>query len=86
MGPSFDAAKLKQGIVDVLALSYRAAPLAVVKAALNTDKVDSSHPKIESVTGDQVLFVASADNTKRTSVFQEGVKFSAICDLIAASQ
>lgn len=79
--------QLRQGIVDVLALSYRAAPLDVVQVALNVDTVDASaYPKMESVSATQVLFVATPDNTKRSRVFQEGLKFSAISSFVAASQ
>ncbi len=79
--------QLRQGIVDVLALSYRAAPLDVVKVALNVDTVDvAAYPKVESVSATQVLFVATPDNTKRSRVFQEGLKFSAISSFVAASQ
>jgi hypothetical protein len=78
---------LRQGIVDVLALSYRAAPLDVVEVALNVDTVDvAAYPKMESVSTTQVLFVATPDNTKRSRVFQEGLKFSAISSFVAASQ
>ena len=79
--------QLRQGIVDVLALSYRAAPLNVVQVALNVDTVDvAAYAKVESVSATQVLFVATPDNTKRSRVFQEGLKFSAISSFVAASQ
>jgi hypothetical protein len=78
--------KMRQGIIDVLALSYRAAPLDVVKVALNVEKVDASFAKIESVSATEVLFEATADNTKRDRVFQEGVKFSQISSFVVASQ
>jgi hypothetical protein len=79
---------LQQGIVDVLALSYRAAPLAAVQVALNVETVDvSAYPnKMESVSVTQVLFVATPDNTKRCRLFQEGRKFSAISSFVASSQ
>ena len=79
--------QLRHGIVDVLALSYRAAPMDVVQAALNVTAVDAkTYPKIESVSATQVLFVATADNTKRSRVFQEGLKFSAISSFVTANQ
>ena len=79
---------LRQGIVDVLALSYRAAPIDIVQVALNVDSIDASlYPsKIESVSSTEVIFVATADNTKRSRIFQEGLKFSAISGFVAASQ
>ena len=78
--------QIRQGIVDVLALSYRVAPIEVVKVALNVDTVDASYSNVESVSATDVVFVATADNTKRSRVFQEGVKFSAISSFVAASQ
>jgi hypothetical protein len=78
--------QIRQGIVDVLALSYRAAPIEVVKIALNVDSVDASYTNVESVSATEVVFVATPDNTKRSRVFQEGVKFSAISSFVAASQ
>ena len=79
---------LRQGILDVLARCYRAAPMSVVLTALNLESLDpSSYPtQIESLTETEAVFVATADNTKRTRVFQEGLKFSAISTFVAASQ
>jgi hypothetical protein len=79
---------LQQGIVDVLALSYWAAPLDAVQVALNVENVDVSayQNKMESVSALQVLFVATPDNTKRSCLFQEGLKFSAITIFFALSQ
>ena len=78
--------QIRQGIIDVLALSYRAAPIEVVKIALNVASVDASYTNVESVSATEVVFVATPDNTKRSRVFQEGVKFSAISSFVAASQ
>jgi hypothetical protein len=81
------ANKLRQGIVQVLALSYRAAPLAVVHAALHTDSIDASmSPIIQAVTSDQVEFCPTPDNTKRHRVFQEGVKLTSISNIVVKSQ
>merc|ERR1712032_578385 len=72
----------RKSIVDVLALSYKAAPLAVVRGALNVS--DSSgisslnHPAIESISADEVTFVSTANNSKRDTVYQEGVNFNDI--------
>jgi hypothetical protein len=71
---------LCQSIAGVLQLSYRTAPLSVVQSALNTQNVDKY---VESVNGDLVSFAATADNTKRGRVFQEGVTFSEISNLMS---
>jgi hypothetical protein len=83
-----DAQKLRQGIMSVLALCYRAAPLSVVQSALNsTATVEvSAYAEIESVSGDSVTFAATADNTKRHRVFQEGITFSSVSSFVLASQ
>mmetsp|Transcript_31422 Transcript_31422/g.47502 ORF Transcript_31422/g.47502 Transcript_31422/m.47502 type:complete len:220 (+) Transcript_31422:86-745(+) len=80
--------KLQSGIAQVLAISYRSAPLSVIKVALNTTSSDiiSGVPEVESVSQDDVTFVATADNTKRNRVFQQGVQFSSIASLVAKSQ
>lgn len=69
-----------EAIAGVLALSYKSAPLSFVKAALN----DASNlaQYVEKVDGDTVYFAATADNTKRDRVFQEGVTFGEISALI----
>jgi hypothetical protein len=81
--------QFQQGIVDAWALAYQAAPLDVVQVALtNVGAVDVSayQNKMESVSATQeVLFVVSPDNTKRSHIFQEGL-FSAISSYVAASQ
>lgn len=77
---------LKQNIVAVLALSYKSAPIGIVKSALNVDQVDESMDHIEKVSGDEVIFTGTANNTKRVRVFQEGVKFSSISNIIVTSQ
>ena len=77
--------KLRQSIVNVLALSYRSAPLTIVTAAL--DMEDSAaiakFENVEVVEGGSVNFVPTTDNTKRDRVFQEGVNFSAISNLLS---
>lgn len=80
--------KLQSGIAQVLAISYRSAPLSIIKVALNTTSSDiiSGVPEVESVSQDNVTFVATADNTKRNRVFQQGVQFSSIASLVAKSQ
>ena len=79
--------RLQRAVVNVLALSYRTAPLATVLNALNVksggDISKLSHPNVESVTAETVSFAPTADNTKRNRVFQEGVNFSAIASMMA---
>lgn len=79
--------KLQRAILEVLALTYRTASLSKVLAALNMSSGDAisklNHSSVESVSGDKVVFVATADNTKRNRVFQEGVDFGAIASMMA---
>jgi translation initiation factor 3 subunit K len=78
---------LQRAIIEVLALSYRTSSLSKVLAASNLTSGDDlsklKHACVESVGGDKVVFVASADNTKRKRVFQEGVNFGAIATMMA---
>eukprot|EP00934_Nitzschia_sp_Nitz4_P000278 Nitzschia sp. Nitz4//scaffold8_size234185//38303//38977//NITZ4_001235-RA/size234185-processed-gene-0.258-mRNA-1//1//CDS//3329559740//278//frame0 len=80
-------AKLRCAIVEVLAVTYRAASLDQVLLALNMSNKDQlselAHPSVESVGSDEVKFVATAENTKRTRVFQEGVTYSSIATMMA---
>lgn len=59
-----------------------------MQSALNsTAAIDAkAYPEIESVKGDAVTFTATADNTKRLRVFQEGIKFSAVSSFVLKSQ
>jgi hypothetical protein len=79
--------KLQKSILSILALSYKQAPAAVVRAALNAQNVahvaSLQHEAVESVTPELVTFGASPDNTKRKRVYQEGVNFTAISSLMA---
>lgn len=79
--------KMQRAIVAVLVLTYRTAALSKVLECTNMTSADEltklGHLCIESVSGDKVSFVATADNTKRTRVFQEGVNFSAISAMMA---
>eukprot|EP00980_Cylindrotheca_fusiformis_P009339 scaffold2047_cov129-Cylindrotheca_fusiformis.AAC.18 len=79
--------KLQKGILEVLALTYKTASVSKVMSALNVkseDAISKLNDKcVESVTGEKVIFVASADNTKRNRVFQEGVNFGAIASMMA---
>jgi hypothetical protein len=79
--------RLQASIMGVLALSYKKAPVDVVKTACNIDSVEvavvSNSDFVESVTADSVFFKASADNTKRQRVYQEGVSFATISSLLS---
>jgi hypothetical protein len=76
--------RLQSAIAEVLALSYRTAALSMVLSALNLKSGDAlvQMACVESVSGDVVTFVATADNTKRNRVFQEGVNFAAIASMM----
>jgi len=77
---------IQAAILAVLALSYKEAPAAIVLTALNVDKVTAVNslksPVVASISQDTVVFVATADNTKRQRVYQEGVGFSAVSSLL----
>jgi translation initiation factor 3 subunit K len=79
--------KFQRAILEVLALTYKTAKSSQVLAALkmtSTDEISKlSHPCVESISGDVVVFTASAENTKRNRVFQEGVNFGAIASMMA---
>lgn len=83
--------RIVRSIVDVLALSYTTAPLSVVTGAINqTDAAVAAlqqHAAIASVdlVAKEVHFVSTADNTKRNRVFQEGVNFSEISNMMTKS-
>lgn len=72
--------KLCKAIAAVLALSYKTAPLDIVQAALNEEDVGKYAEKVD---GNTVYFASTADNTKRDRVFQEGVTFGEISNLIS---
>lgn len=79
--------KMQRAILDVLALTYRTASLSTVLEALNMKSGDElsklSQPCVEAIDGNFVRFAASADNTKRSRVFQEGVNYSVISAMMA---
>mmetsp|Transcript_11956 Transcript_11956/g.24900 ORF Transcript_11956/g.24900 Transcript_11956/m.24900 type:complete len:248 (-) Transcript_11956:196-939(-) len=85
--------KLRSSILSLLALTYRTAPVSVVLPALDM-KESSELSKfvsgneiakgvVESVEGESVYFVATANNTKRDRVFKEGVNFSAVSAMVS---
>lgn len=80
--------RLQQAILQVLSLSYKEAPISVVQKALNLSD-SASIPasdvveKVEERDGrNLVLFVATPDNTKRQRVYQEGISFHTISNLL----
>ena len=77
-----DSGKLRSGILDVLALSYKEAPLEVVTKAIHSQDV-GAHPSVESVTSSHVVFVSTANNTHRERVYQEGVSYASVSSLMA---
>mmetsp|Transcript_9962 Transcript_9962/g.24230 ORF Transcript_9962/g.24230 Transcript_9962/m.24230 type:complete len:231 (+) Transcript_9962:130-822(+) len=78
---------LQKGILETMALTYKSAALEKVIANLNMDSSSAdkikSFPCIDSVSDNAVTFVAEADNTKRSRVFQEGVSYGAIANMMA---
>jgi hypothetical protein len=77
---------IQAAILGVLALSYKEATAATVLTAVNVDNVTDisslKSPVVASVSQDTIVFVATADNTKRQRVYQEGVSFSAVSSLL----
>jgi translation initiation factor 3 subunit K len=83
--------RLQSAILQVLASTYRSAPLALVQSALggaaaSADLAKTFTPPIETVQGDLVTFVPTADNTKRNRVFKEEVDLSAISKMMILSR
>jgi hypothetical protein len=78
---------LQRGILQALSLSYKSAKLDKVLAWVSLKDVAGliqlKEPCVESVSGDTVVFVATAENTKRNRVFQEGLSYNAIANLMA---
>jgi len=78
---------LQKGILETMALTYRSASLEKVLANLNMDSSSAANinslPCVESVSGNTVTFVAASDNTKRSRVFQEGVSYGAIANMLS---
>jgi hypothetical protein len=79
--------KLQKDILEVLALTYKTLSVKKVLVALNLKSADALSKlkckSVESVSGENVVFVATPDNTKRNRVFQEGVNFGAIASMMA---
>ncbi|GAX15436.1 translation initiation factor 3 subunit K [Fistulifera solaris] len=80
-------ARLQASILQVLALTFKEAPTSVVSKALRgitaADITALQSPVVQSASADCVVFAASADNTKREKVYQEGVSFSTIGSLLS---
>lgn len=78
---------LQKGILEAMSLTYRSASLDKVLANLNMEASSASTLTdiscVESVNGNVVTFVAGTDNTKRSRVFQEGVSYGAIANMMA---
>uniref|UniRef100_A0A7S2RCS1 CSN8/PSMD8/EIF3K domain-containing protein n=1 Tax=Eucampia antarctica TaxID=49252 RepID=A0A7S2RCS1_9STRA len=82
---------LRHGILQLLSLVYRSAPMHVVLQALDadlaqfTDFLRTCEPAMKLVEGasdTSLLFVANPDNTKKAQVFTEGVDFNVISNII----
>jgi hypothetical protein len=78
--------RMQESVVQVLALTYKNAPVAVVLTALNIksagDITALKSAAVESVDSEKVVFVPTVDNTKRQRVYQEAVDFSTISNLL----
>jgi hypothetical protein len=77
--------KLQRAIVQVLALTYKSAPVSMVLQAVHADSVDvfKGMECVERVDSESVTFVSTVDNTKRQRVYQERVNFQAISSLMS---
>jgi translation initiation factor 3 subunit K len=80
-------AALQRSILQTMALTYKSAKLESVLASLNMTSADTltalKEPCVESVSNNAVNFVGTVDNTKRKRVFQEGVSYTAIANMMA---
>ena len=78
---------LQNGILQAMALTYRTASLDKVLTNLNMESSSAATLKdiecIESVSADTVTFVAATENTKRGRVFQEGVSYGALANMMS---
>ena len=68
----------QQTILEILALSYKKAPVSIILAALNVKTL----PSTLSIEDDTVVFTATAENTKRERVYQEGINFGNVTLLL----
>mmetsp|Transcript_28445 Transcript_28445/g.43642 ORF Transcript_28445/g.43642 Transcript_28445/m.43642 type:complete len:220 (-) Transcript_28445:211-870(-) len=75
--------QIQTQILNVMAQSYKVAPLVAVETSLGTKRIQGDC--VDKVEGDQVYFKATADNTKRNRVFQEGVNFHAISNMMIST-
>lgn len=82
--------KLQVAVAQVLALTYRQAPVSLVQAAVNVSSASEisqvlggKSSVVESIQNDMVVFTPSADNTKRQRVYQQGVNFAAVSALLS---
>jgi len=79
---------LQKGILQAMALTYRSARLDTVLANLNMDSSSAASLTeistcVEAVGTDTVTFVATTDNIKRGRVFQEGVSYGALANMMS---
>ena len=76
--------RLQTAILSVLACTYKEAPTALVLQALQASSTKDleGEAAVESANDTSVVFVSTADNTKRQRVYQKGVNFSTISSLL----
>jgi hypothetical protein len=79
--------QLRRSILEVLALTYKSAPADKVATALDLNSADDIRTIkcscVESVTTDAVVFAATRENTKRERVYQEGLGFGDISEMMS---
>ena len=78
---------LQREILQVLSLTYKSIPVDKVLKLVNmksgSEVTQLNDSCVESVTDKTVTFVSTPDNTKRNRVFQEGVSYGALANLMS---
>jgi translation initiation factor 3 subunit K len=78
---------LQRSTLQALALTYKSISVDKVLKFVNmkdgSELTQLNDPCIESVTDKTVTFISTPDNTKRNRVFQEGVSYGALANLMS---
>lgn len=87
--------KFRCAIWKVLGLTYLSAPMSVILTALNlgskkeledfVGRNEEAKRGLDSMTDGEVCFVKTKENTKRSRVFKESVKFDVIANLTTSN-
>lgn len=87
LGSSRAETELRNGILDVMALTYRSAKLSTVLSNLNlssmSDLSSLSSSAVESINDTTVTFVKTSNNSKRGRVYQEGISYGDIASMMS---